>query len=693
MRNKQKSSIMKGKSNVLVYVLTMGLLLMFLNSCEDEDTKSVAILTTTEISEITQSSAVSGGDITDDGGTTVTTRGVCWSTNETPTIDDSKSTNGSGIGSFTADISSLAAGITYYVRAYAINSEGVGYGNTISFKTLEPIDLPTLTTTDVTEIRRTTAVSGGNITDDGGVAVTARGVVWSKAEAPTIADNKTENGEGKGSFISNITDLDPNTTYHIRAYATNSEGTSYGNALSFKTLDLPTLTTTEVTEITETTAVSGGDITDDGGVAVTARGIVWSKEEGPTIEDNKTEDGEGKGSFISNITDLEPNTTYYIRAYATNSEGTGYGSQVNFTTKDMVQNSVVINSTPSGASIYLDGTNMNKITPYTLTNVSPGNHNVRLYKNGYNEYNINFELEAGKSYTINAELENPEPPFPVFTISNPQSNVHYSNNVLIVSGSIVLRDNEGVITNFTGNRAVLTLNGIDQHIPVTNGNFSQEVLLNAGLNKLQLRANSNNGDTGVSEEIEFYGDFAVPDIKIVLRWNNGTDEFNSTDSEKDVDLHVFDSEGHHTFWMTTGEYDDEFSEYWDNIIPGSVLDIDNVWGFGPETFTLKESTSTTYTVWVNFYDGHDPSDPTHANVEISLKGNDPTIFGPYKFNNNCSFEGVESVGDPDCWWKVGSFTVDGGFIKVDSSVPFATKRMNKTMTSSPKKPYLKSRNR
>jgi len=96
----------------------------------------------------------------------------------------------------------------------------------------------------------------------------------------------------------------------------------------------PVLSTTEVTEITATTAVSGGNVMDDGGTTVTDRGVCWSKNENPTIDDNKTEDGTGTGSFTSTVTDLEPNTTYYLRAYATNNEGTGYGSALSFTTQE-----------------------------------------------------------------------------------------------------------------------------------------------------------------------------------------------------------------------------------------------------------------------------------------------------------------------------------------------------------------------
>lgn len=95
--------------------------------------------------------------------------------------------------------------------------------------------IPILTTTVVTDISQTTATCGGNISSDGGATVTSRGVCWSTGQTPTISDNKTEDGTGSGSFTSSVTDLEPNTTYYLRAYAINSVGTAYGSALSFTT--------------------------------------------------------------------------------------------------------------------------------------------------------------------------------------------------------------------------------------------------------------------------------------------------------------------------------------------------------------------------------------------------------------------------------------------------------------------------
>lgn len=212
----------------------MGAMLLIFSSCKKEE---IPILSTTELKEVTQTSAVSGGNITEDGGAIVTERGVCWSTGEYPTIDDAKTTDGTGEGSFSSNITGLEPNMTYFVRSYATNSVGTGYGKTLTFTTLEAIELPTLTTNEVTEITQTTAVSGGSISDDGGATVTAQGVCWSTDEYPTIDDSKTEDGSEGGSFSSNIINLAPNTTYYVRAYATNSEGTGYGGQVSFSTIE------------------------------------------------------------------------------------------------------------------------------------------------------------------------------------------------------------------------------------------------------------------------------------------------------------------------------------------------------------------------------------------------------------------------------------------------------------------------
>lgn len=187
---------------------------------------SIASLTTTAVSSVMQTTAVSGGNITFDGGSEITERGTCWSTHTNPTIADSKSSDGTGSGSFSSNITGLTGNTKYYVRAYATNSIGTGYGQEISF-TSGPVQA-TLTTTDPSSKGTTTAECGGNITNDGGSTVTARGVCWSTTANPVITNSKTTDGGGSGTFTSSLTGLVPNTRYHVRAYATNSVGTSYG---------------------------------------------------------------------------------------------------------------------------------------------------------------------------------------------------------------------------------------------------------------------------------------------------------------------------------------------------------------------------------------------------------------------------------------------------------------------------------
>lgn len=94
----------------------------------------------------------------------------------------------------------------------------------------------------------------------------------------------------------------------------------------------PVLTTTSFTDIKQSTVTGGGNISSNGGADITARGICWSQVTSPSISDKITSDGVGTGSFTSNITGLSPNTTYYARAYATNSAGTAYGNEISFTT-------------------------------------------------------------------------------------------------------------------------------------------------------------------------------------------------------------------------------------------------------------------------------------------------------------------------------------------------------------------------
>ena len=292
----------------------------------------------------TSTSFSTEGEVIDEGGSPVTSRGICWSLNRLPTVSDNYIDYGRGVGQFACNVTGLTRMTTYYFRFYATNAFGTIYTSEQSITTSP--DTATITTASVTNVGDSSATCGGTITDDGGVPVTARGIYWS--QSPYVSglqhQGMTTDGTGTGSFTSRMTGLLPNTTYYVRAYAETSEGTSYGNVVSFTTTappsNLPTVTTTAVSSLSNTSATCGGNVTSAGGSAVTARGVCWSTSNNPVVSGSHTTDGSGVGSFTSNLTNLTPNTTYFVRAYATNSYGTAYGNQITITTASVVMPTV-----------------------------------------------------------------------------------------------------------------------------------------------------------------------------------------------------------------------------------------------------------------------------------------------------------------------------------------------------------------
>ena len=191
-------------------------------------------------SSITINSASVGGNVTNDGGYTVTERGVVWGTSANPTTGGNKLQIGIGTGTFSNTLSSLSVSTIYHVRAYAINSQGTFYGQDKQFTTLDNnTNPPTVSTTPASSIGQTSASVGGNVSDQGGNVITERGIVWGLTTNPTTSGNKFQIGSGIGVFNSSLIGLPASTIYHIRAYAINSYGTSYGDDEQFTTLSTP----------------------------------------------------------------------------------------------------------------------------------------------------------------------------------------------------------------------------------------------------------------------------------------------------------------------------------------------------------------------------------------------------------------------------------------------------------------------
>ena len=227
------------KSRIGIYIIIfVGIIISIQLACKKKVTEEVPSLVTINVTDITSTSITTGGLVFSSGGDSVSSRGICLSTEPSPEITDIKTNNGVGTGSFTSTVSGLMPGTNYYLRAYATNGVGTGYGNQFAITTKG--ELLSLTTAAISSLTSTTAVSGGNITGDAASSITSRGVCWSITPVPTITDSKTSDGSGLGTFSSSLSGLALGTTYYVRAYATNSTGTIYGNELTFKTVcDLP----------------------------------------------------------------------------------------------------------------------------------------------------------------------------------------------------------------------------------------------------------------------------------------------------------------------------------------------------------------------------------------------------------------------------------------------------------------------
>jgi len=262
--------------------------------------------------------------------------GFCWGTNPLPDLSGLHTSLGSLQNSkqFSMKLTGLLPSTKYCTRAYVKNNYTLIYGTQSEFSTFA-LTSPQVITNDVTDITSTSVQCGGNVTSDGNGTVLMRGVCWKKTANPKLYDciDRTMNGTSVGSFTSQVTGLTKGTIYYMTSYVMNEKDTGYGEVKTFTTptVDRPTVITLAVIPI-DSSAQGGGNVTTDGGSPVTTRGVCWSLNSNPTINNIHSSDGSGTGTFASNIINLVPNTLYYVRSYATNSAGTSYGNEVVFTT-------------------------------------------------------------------------------------------------------------------------------------------------------------------------------------------------------------------------------------------------------------------------------------------------------------------------------------------------------------------------
>jgi len=302
--------------------------------------------------EVTNITARIVGNITDLGTEgSVTAYGHCWSaSNNTPTTADLKSNFNarSSVGEFTTDISGLSAQTSYYVRAYITNNFGTYYSSVTMFTTQQASAAPGVVTISKEKETHNSAVISGRINYLGGTTQTISqyGFWWSETNGTAgIGGNKNNLGTKTttGDFSSQITGLKANTTYYVRAYATNTIGTTYGDAITIKTtIPVPptAITTGIVSNVLQNVATVTGSINDVGiGITVSDYGHCYSTvNQTPTTDTSKDNFKISKGStttavqIVSNLTNLTSDKKYYVRAYMVTNFGIIYGDVEEFTT-------------------------------------------------------------------------------------------------------------------------------------------------------------------------------------------------------------------------------------------------------------------------------------------------------------------------------------------------------------------------
>ncbi len=195
------------------------------------------ILAPTEVSEITEATAVSGGEIVNTFGENITAKGICWNTDGNPSTADAHTNEGTGTNTFNCNLTGLQPNTTYYVKSYATSIQGTGYGDQTSFST------PNLSVliSDVVKVNDTEYTFTSEIINPNSISITGKGFVWSINQNPDLTSNSgsISSGSGDGMFTEDASGISLGAAYYIRAYISTTNGTYYSDQIAFGTV--PTL--------------------------------------------------------------------------------------------------------------------------------------------------------------------------------------------------------------------------------------------------------------------------------------------------------------------------------------------------------------------------------------------------------------------------------------------------------------------
>jgi uncharacterized protein (TIGR02145 family) len=372
-----------------------------------------------------------------------------------------------------------------------------------------------VTTKPVSSFTATTAEVSGEITDIGN-GIDHYGHCWSLKKDPTTTDSKTSltTSLKPGTYSSTLQNLEPLKTYHFRAYVNSVDGVIYGNDQTFTTYGLLTISTTPASGITISSAIIGGNISDDGGSSVTDRGIIWRPSNSIDTAGAKIQVGSGKGSFTTSLNALLPNAVYYFKAYATNSLGTTYGMRLTFTTALGAPTNVSATKGNAQATVNFVPPLTNggaEITGYRVTS-SPGN----LVATGPTSPIVVSSLVNGTSYTFtvvafnangNSAPSSPSNPVTPSTVpGSPTIGTAIAGNAqATISFSIPQNNGGSAITSYTvtSNPDGITATALSSPITITgltNGSSYSFTVTAANINGVSIPSSPSNIVTPIQQQ-------------------------------------------------------------------------------------------------------------------------------------------------------------------------------------------------